>query len=62
MDGFPALRKAVFHDRHIKWLPQIERMLADGRTHVIVVGAGHLVGKDSVIAMLRAKGITVEGP
>jgi uncharacterized protein YbaP (TraB family) len=62
MDGFPALRKAVFHDRHIKWLPQIERMLADGRTHVIVVGAGHLVGKDSVIAMLRAKGIAVEGP
>lgn len=62
MDGFPGLRKAVFYDRHVKWLPQIERMIADGRTHVIVVGAGHLVGKDSVIAMLRAKGVKVEGP
>lgn len=62
MSQFPALQKAVFYDRHVKWLPQIERMLADGKTHVIIVGAGHLVGKDSVIDMLRAKGIKVEGP
>lgn len=62
MDSFPALRKAVFYDRHVKWLPQIERMIADGKTHVIIVGAGHLVGKDSVIDMLRAKGVKIEGP
>jgi hypothetical protein len=62
MSKFPALQKAVFYDRHVKWLPQIERMLADGKTHVVIVGAGHLVGKDSVIAMLRAKGVKVEGP
>ena len=62
MSKFPALQKAVFYDRHVKWLPQIERMMADGRNHVVIVGAGHLVGKDSVIAMLRAKGIKVEGP
>ena len=37
-------------------------MMSDGRTHLIIVGTAHLVGKDSVIAMLRAKGITVEGP
>ena len=62
LSDFPVLQKAVFHDRHVKWLPQIERMMADGRTHVIIVGAGHLVGSGSVIAMLRAKGIKVEGP
>jgi uncharacterized protein YbaP (TraB family) len=62
MAKYPALQKAVFYDRHIKWLPQIERMMADGKTHVIIVGAGHLVGKDSVIDMLRAKGVKVEGP
>jgi uncharacterized protein YbaP (TraB family) len=37
-------------------------MMADGKTHVVIVGAGHLVGKDSVIDMLRAKGVKVEGP
>jgi hypothetical protein len=62
MATFPTLNKAVFHDRHVKWLPQIERMMADGGNHVIVVGTGHLVGKDSIIAMLRTKGVKIEGP
>jgi uncharacterized protein len=62
MDTFPELRKALLYDRHVKWLPQIERMMADGKTHVVIVGAAHLTGKDSVIDMLRTKGIKVEGP
>lgn len=62
MEDFPPLTKRLLGDRHAKWLPQIERMIADGRTHVIVVGGAHLVGNDSVIAMLRAKGVKVEGP
>jgi uncharacterized protein YbaP (TraB family) len=61
-DDFPALRKRILKDRHDKWLPQIEKMIGDGRTHMIIVGAAHLVGRDSVIAMLRAKGVKVEGP
>lgn len=62
MSDSPALRKAVLRDRHEKWLPQIERMMRDGRTHVVVVGTAHLVGQDSLIAILRAKGVAVEGP
>jgi uncharacterized protein YbaP (TraB family) len=62
LDDFPVLRRRILKDRHEKWLPQIEKMIADGRTHMIVVGAAHLVGPDSVIAMLRAKGVKVEGP
>lgn len=62
MDNLPALRDRVLKDRHEKWLPQIEAMIADGRTHLIVVGTAHLVGKGSIIAMLREKGIKVEGP
>jgi uncharacterized protein YbaP (TraB family) len=61
-DDFPVLRKRILKDRHDKWLPQIEKMIADGRTHMIIVGAAHLVGPDSVIAMLRARGVKVEGP
>ena len=62
MDELPALRDRLLKGRHAKWLPQIENMIADGRTHLIVVGTAHLVGKDSVIAMLRAKGVKIEGP
>ncbi|MEQ1753667.1 MAG: TraB/GumN family protein [Micropepsaceae bacterium] len=62
MDNFPAMRKALFSDRHEKWLPQIEAMMNDGKTHVVIVGAAHLVGQGSVVDLLRAKGIKVEGP
>jgi uncharacterized protein YbaP (TraB family) len=62
LDEFPALRERVLKDRHDKWLPQIEQMIADGRTHLIVVGLAHLVGPDSIIAMLRSRGLRVQGP
>jgi len=62
LDDFPGLRARLLKDRHDKWLPQIEKMIAQGGNHVIVVGAGHLVGPDSVVAMLRARGIRIEGP
>lgn len=58
----PDLYRRVMRDRHEAWLPQIERMLADGKPHLVIVGAGHLAGADSVVAMLRAKGIRVQGP
>jgi uncharacterized protein len=62
LDDFPALRRRLLKDRHDKWLPQVEKMIADGRTHFVVVGVAHLVGHDSIVAMLRAKGVKVEGP
>jgi uncharacterized protein YbaP (TraB family) len=58
----PALRQRLLKDRHERWLPQIEKMMKEDRTYVVVVGAAHVVGPDSVVAMLRAKGIRVEGP
>lgn len=58
----PVLRQRLLRDRHERWLPQIEKMMKDGKTYVVVVGAAHVVGPDSVVAMLRAKGIRVEGP
>lgn len=62
MNDFPVLNQRLLGDRHAKWVPQIEKMMADGRTYVVVVGTAHLVGKGSVIDMLRTKGIKVEGP
>lgn len=48
--------------RNRRWAEAItERMKGSGET-VIVVGVGHLVGPDSVPALLRARGFIVEGP
>lgn len=58
----PDLYRRLMRERHEAWLPQLERMLADGRPHVVIVGAGHLAGADSVVAMLRARGVRLSGP
>jgi len=46
--------------RNAAWEPQIEQMLAGRGTVFITVGAGHLIGPDSVIAMLKTHGIMAE--
>ncbi|MCG8505796.1 MAG: TraB/GumN family protein, partial [Sphingomonadales bacterium] len=43
-----------------RWVPRIEALLATPGVHFVAVGAGHLVGPDSVIKMLAARGIAAE--
>jgi uncharacterized protein len=47
-------------NRNKNWLPKIEALAAKGGRPFIVVGAAHLVGSDGLIAMLRARGYSVE--
>ena len=58
----PRLYAILVARRNARWADRIAtRLDGSGRT-VIVVGVGHLVGKDGVPARLRAKGLEVEGP
>ena len=43
-------------NRNASWVEPLERMLGDGRHYLVVVGALHLVGRDNVIDMLKARG------
>ena len=55
------LNERVYIARNKKMAKTVEDLLAKDRSVFIVVGAGHLAGKDeSVIDLLRAKGFTVE--
>ncbi|MEM7384967.1 MAG: TraB/GumN family protein [Verrucomicrobiota bacterium] len=57
-DEFPALHETLILKRNQAWLPQIEKLYT-GPTHsMVIVGAGHLVGKGSLLDLLKAKGIT----
>ncbi len=63
LEGTPAVARALMADRNARWVKQIrEFFLKDKNSYLIVVGAGHLAGDESVIAMLRDAGIEVEGP
>ena len=55
-DDFPQLYPALVTERNAAWTDEIERRLTDGRRYLVVVGALHLVGKDSVIERLGARG------
>jgi uncharacterized protein YbaP (TraB family) len=60
MDEAPALYARMLTDRNAAWVPQIEQMLRGADDVLVVVGAGHLVGEQSVVEMLRRRGYTVE--
>jgi uncharacterized protein YbaP (TraB family) len=58
--GAPIVRAVLLTRRNARWSGWIaRRMAAPGRV-LVAVGAGHLVGRDSVVAMLRARGLKVE--
>ena len=56
----PTSYDDVFTKRNQNWVPQIEAMFGDEDQEFVLVGAGHLVGDDSVIALLEAKGYKIE--
>ncbi len=58
----PVLYRRLIVERDQRWTRIIRQRLKGHGVVVMVVGVGHLVGPDSVPAMLRAQGIAVEGP
>lgn len=53
----PALYQSLLAARNRKWVPKIEALLNEDRNYLIIVGTGHLVGRDSVIDLLKKDGI-----
>jgi uncharacterized protein YbaP (TraB family) len=51
----PALYKKLLADRNERWMPKLEELLKGDKATFVVVGAGHLVGKDGVVELLRKK-------
>jgi uncharacterized protein len=54
-----TLYHTLLVDRTRSWVPQVEAMLQEPQTVLVVVGAGHLVGRNGLVALLRAKGYAV---
>ncbi|MCC7438317.1 MAG: TraB/GumN family protein [Armatimonadetes bacterium] len=56
----PEFYKRAVTDRNHNWIPKIEEFLHGNQTHLVTVGALHLVGKEGVVELLRAKGYSVQ--
>jgi uncharacterized protein YbaP (TraB family) len=60
LDEHPDLIQPLTTDRNRKWIPKIEQLLNGPKDYLVVVGALHLVGKNSVIDLLQRDGHKVE--
>ncbi|MGH7845003.1 MAG: TraB/GumN family protein [Candidatus Binatia bacterium] len=56
----PEIYRRIVADRNRGWLAQLEKILAQNENAMVVVGAGHLVGEEGLIELLRARGYGVE--
>lgn len=54
----PAVMERFLTDRNKQWVPKIEAFTKGEQTVLVVVGAGHLVGKESVVDLLNQRGLT----
>jgi uncharacterized protein YbaP (TraB family) len=63
VNEYPEIRpvfEKLFYRRNREMAAKIEKFLQAKDTAFIVVGAGHLIGRDGIIELLKAKGFAVE--
>lgn len=58
-EEFPELYRPLTEDRNRAWLADLEALLDDRDDYLVVVGALHLVGRNSVVDLLRQRGHAV---
>ena len=58
-EDFPELYRPLTEDRNRAWVDQLTPLLDDRDDYLVVVGALHLVGRNSVVDLLRKRGYRV---
>ena len=58
-EEFPELYRPLTEDRNRAWVEQLAGLLDDRDDYLVVVGALHLVGRNSVVDLLRQRGYRV---
>ncbi|PYR32174.1 MAG: TraB/GumN family protein, partial [Acidobacteria bacterium] len=56
----PQMYQRLLVERNRNWLPKLEALFTRRGHAFVVVGAAHLVGPEGLLAMLKAKGYSVE--
>lgn len=59
-EGYAVVRERLLFERNRKWIARIEELLRGKETALVVVGAGHLLGREGLLELLRSRGFSVE--
>ena len=57
---YPNLNDRLLIQRNLKWVKEVEEAMRQNKNVLFVVGAGHLVGPESVVDWLRKNGHEVK--
>ena len=56
----PDLLVALLVDRNYRWVPTIQKLIQQKKPTFILVGSGHLIGKENLIELLQGEKITLK--
>jgi len=56
---FAGIYKTMFTDRNRQMTDRLLQLAATPKKHFVVVGAGHVVGRDGILELLKAEGFEV---
>ncbi|MFN7140435.1 MAG: TraB/GumN family protein, partial [Limisphaerales bacterium] len=60
LKGYPELYQKLLVERNREWVTTLQKLLDNKEDVFVVVGAAHLVGTNSVVEMLKQRGVRVE--
>jgi hypothetical protein len=53
---YPRVYDTVFRQRNRNWLEKLDGLIRSGDRVMVIVGSGHLIGEDGLIALLAERG------
>ena len=59
-EGYPEIQDRLLVQRNKDWAIKIAQMLKETNQVLVIVGAGHLIGPNSVVELLKQKGYSVK--
>lgn len=59
-EASPEIYEGMLARRNRQWLPLVEAFLEEEQDVLVIVGAGHLVGRDNLVSLLEEKGYRAE--
>lgn len=58
--GGQRIYRVLLLDRNVAMSDKVAKLMRDGGTYFVVVGAGHLVGEQGIVSLLRGRGYRIE--
>ena len=59
-EDFPSIYERLVGRRNRQWVERIDALLESGKIHAVIVGVGHMPGREGLVELLSKKGYTVE--